>query len=425
MLDTWFSSGLWPFSTLGWPDDTADLRAYYPTTLLITGFDILFFWVARMIMMGLELTGEVPFRQVHIHGLVRDAGKQKMSKTKGNVVDPLEITEKYGTDAFRMALLLSAGAGSDIVYSEDRVVSARAFANKIWNASRLIFLNMEASQVAPRIPAAADPETLEDRWIWSRLGRAAEEANLGFEQHRYHESADRLWHSFWDEFCDWYLEIKKLRLTPDSGATPDWTQLLNVFAAFLRLLHPVMPFITEELWHRLGREDSIALAPYPKAENFDEAAEREMALLQEMITAARAIRADRNIDKKLLLNGRLYCRNGALAIAHNHLAIVQKLANVNLVAGGDAPAKLEGAVRSTPDFDLVLETPPADVEGQRARLAKEIQRLNKLIEDQDRQLGNERFLSGAPAEIVDGLKLKRSEYLAQLGKSREALENLK
>ena len=410
VLDTWFSSGLWPFSTLGWPEQTKDLATYYPTSLLITGFDILFFWVARMIMMGIELTGQVPYRQVHMHGLVRDADKQKMSKTKGNVIDPLEITEKYGTDAFRMALLLSAGAGSDIVYSEDRVVSARAFANKIWNAARLLF----GIDQTPR-PAPAEL-SLEDRWIRSRVGRVADEANRAFEQHRYHEAAHALWHSFWGDFCDWYLEVKKL--------TPDWNQMSSVFEAYLRLLHPVMPFITEELWHRLGHEDSIALAPYPKVEGIDEAAEHDMALLQEMITAARTIRADHNIDKKLVLQGQLYCRNGAQAIAESHLDVLQKLANVKLAVTSEAPLKLEGAVRSTPDFDLLLETPQADVEAQRSRLLKETQQLVKLIADKDRQLSNEKFLSSAPAKIVDGLREKRAEYQAQLDKSREALEHL-
>ena len=410
VLDTWFSSGLWPFSTLGWPEQTKDIATYYPTSLLITGFDILFFWVARMIMMGIELTGQVPYRQVHMHGLVRDADKQKMSKTKGNVVDPLVITEKYGTDAFRMALLISAGAGSDIAYSEDRVVSARAFANKIWNAARLLF---GIDQTSRPVPAEL---SLEDRWIRSRVGRVADEANRAFEQHRYHEAAHALWHSFWGDFCDWYLEVKKL--------TPDWNLMSSVFESYLRLLHPVMPFITEELWHRLGHDKSIALAPYPKAEGIDEAAEHDMALLQEMITAARTIRADHNIDKKLVLEGHLYCRNGAQAVAESHLDVVQRLANVKLAVTSEAPAKLEGAVRSTPDFDLLLETPKADVEVQRARLLKETDQLVKLIADKDRQLGNEKFLSSAPAKIVDGLREKRAEYQAQLDKNRSALADL-
>ena len=202
MLDTWFSSGLWPFSTLGWPDDTPDLRAFYPTSLLVTGFDIIFFWAARMIMFGLEFMGDVPFRQVHIHGLVRDAERQKMSKTKGNTIDPLVINDKYGTDAVRFALLVSAAPGGDIALSEDRIDAVKAFANKIWNASRLLFSK-------PR-EGPGEPVSLADRWIASRLNACAEAANRNFEQHRYDQTADELYHFWWDDFCDWYLELKKL-----------------------------------------------------------------------------------------------------------------------------------------------------------------------------------------------------------------------
>src|SRR6202162_2926594 len=207
VLDTWFSSGLWPFSTLGWPDDTEDLRTYYPTSLLISGYDILFFWDARMMMLGLELTNEVPFRQVHLHTLVRDPERQKMSKTKGNVVDPLDIIDKYGTDAVRLALMMSAAPGTDITYSEDRLNSARQFGNKMWNAARMILMNMEAAGIEPSIPDAGRAEPLEDRWIFSRLNATAESVNRALEQHRYHEVAEELWQFFWHDFCDWYLEI--------------------------------------------------------------------------------------------------------------------------------------------------------------------------------------------------------------------------
>jgi valyl-tRNA synthetase len=230
VLDTWFSSGLWPFSTLGWPDDTEDLRTFYPTSLLITGFDILFFWVARMIMFGMEFVGTVPFRQVYIHALVRDAERQKMSKTKGNTIDPLVVTEKYGTDAVRMALLMAAAPGTDIALSEDRMESARAFANKIWNAARWVFMNMERSGVEPWVPedlGAYRPQgengavPVEDRWIFSRLSQVAERVNRATDQYRYHEVSQELWHFFWHEFCDWYLEFKKLHLEPESGLTAD------------------------------------------------------------------------------------------------------------------------------------------------------------------------------------------------------------
>jgi valyl-tRNA synthetase len=422
VLDTWFSSSLWPFSTLGWPDDTLDLRTYYPTSLMITGFDILFFWVARMIMMGLELTGDVPFRVVHMHGLVRDADKKKMSKTKGNVIDPLDINERFGTDAVRLSLLIAVAPGTDIVYTEDRAASAQKFANKIWNAARLISMNMERSGVPPGIPEAGQLELVEDRWIFSLLNRTAETVNRAFEQHRYHEASETLWHYFWHDFCDWYLEIKKLRLTENSGLTNDWRNLLTVFGAYLRLQHPLMPFITEELWHRFGQTTSIALAPYPLPAATDESAEREMGLLQDVVTAARTLRADHQIDKKEQLNGVLYCRNGARRM---EFGVVEKLANVKLDVHGDVAPKLEGAVRSTTEFDLFLELPEVDVTGQRAKLEKEIENLERLIVDKDRQLGNEKFLSGAPPAVVESLREKRQEYDAQLQKTRAALAGLR
>ena len=421
VLDTWFSSGLWPFSTLGWPNDTEDLRAYYPTSLLITGYDILFFWAARMMMLGLELTNDVPFRQVHLHTLVRDPERQKMSKTKGNVVDPLNTIDKYGTDAVRLALMMSAAPGTDITYSEDRLNSARQFGNKMWNAARMILMNMEAAGIEPSIPEPGRAETLEDRWIFSRLNATTESVNRALEQHRYHEVAEELWQFFWHDFCDWYLEIKKLRQTPNSGLTNDWRNFLSVFGAYLRLQHPLMPFITEELWHRFGQTESIALAGYPLAGPRDELAEREMALMQEMITAARQLRADNGVDKKLLLEGVLYCRNGAKNV---DLSVVERLANVKLDMRSEAAPKLEGAVRSTPDFDLSLELPAVDSGAQRGRLAKELEQLQKLIVDKDRQLANDKFLSSAPAHVVDSLRAKRAEYVAQLEKSRAVLNDL-
>jgi len=421
VLDTWFSSSLWPFSTLGWPEDTEDMRVYYPTSLLITGFDILFFWASRMMMMGLELTDNVPFREVHIHGLVRDPMRQKMSKTKGNVVDPLDINERFGTDAVRLALMMAAGAGSDIVYSDERMNAARQFANKIWNAARMILMNMESSGVEPSLPAPGARATLEDRWIFSRLSQTSASVNKALAEHRYNEVAESLWAFFWHDFCDWYLEIKKLRLQPNSGMTDDWRNLLSVFSAYLRLQHPIMPFLTEELWHRFGQTTSIAVAAYPQAAAVDEPAEREMALLQEMITAARKLRADHGLDRKLILNGVLYCRNGAKNV---ELSVIEKLANVKLDIRTEAAPKLSGAVRSTPDFDLLLQLPEVDSEGQRTRLQKEIADLEKLIGDKDRQLSNENFLNSAPAHIVDGMRAKRGEYVAQLEKSRAALGEL-
>jgi valyl-tRNA synthetase len=434
VLDTWFSSGLWPFSTLGWPDETEDLKTYYPTSLLITGFDILFFWVARMIMMGLECTGEAPFREVYIHGLVRDAERQKMSKTRGNVVDPLEVTEKYGTDAVRMSLLLGAAPGTDVVLTEERILSARAFANKIWNAARFIFLKTEWSGVETWQPvegALAAGAPLEDRWMFSRLNRCAELAGRAIDRYRYHEAAQTLWQFFWHEFCDWYLEIKKLRFRQNSGLTEDWRSTLTVFEAALRLLHPIMPFLTEELWQRLPRGDggpiSIALAKYPEynAGAVDPAAEREMEIFEEIVVSARNLRAEMKADARQALEAVVYSRGAAAGIARSQSEAIEKLANVKLEVCEEAPpAQVQGALRSTTEFDLVLRVPAAQIEVQRNRLEKEIRQLEKLIANSKRQLANPEFLARAPEQVVNGIRQKLAEYEAQLEKSREALAAL-
>ncbi|MFN7921062.1 MAG: valine--tRNA ligase [Bryobacteraceae bacterium] len=435
VLDTWFSSGLWPFSTLGWPDKTLDLARFYPTSLLITGFDILFFWVARMAMLGIECMGDVPFRQVYIHGLVRDADKQKMSKTKGNVIDPLVVTEQYGTDAIRMALLQGAAPGTDIVMSNERMESARAFANKIWNAARFVFMKMESSAVEPWIPAAevGAPEgaALEDRWIFSRFARAAEQMNKAIATYRYHEAAQTAWAFFWNEFCDWYLEMKKLRLTDGSGLNADWRNLLTVFEGALRLLHPVMPFLTEELWQRISvnaasRPQSIAQTRFPQAvaQAMDDSAEADMQLLVDIIGAARNLRAELKLDPKEQLEGVLYSSGRALIVAREQTEAIQKLAGVKLALHEGHAPKVGGAMRATPAFDLGLSVPAAQLAVLRTRLEKEIAQLVKTIDSSNRQLGDEKFLSRAPEPVVASIRAKLADYESQLAKSREALANL-
>ena len=439
VLDTWFSSGLWPFSTLGWPDHTEDLQVYYPTTLLITGFDIIFFWVARMIMLGIECTGQVPFRQVYIHGLIRDAERQKMSKTKGNVIDPLVVTPKYGTDAVRLALLIGAAPGTDIVLTENRMESARNFANKTWNAARFLFSNMERSGVEPWAPdprrpyqPEADPETLgvplEDRWIFSRLNSCAEQANTAIGQYRFHEAAQAVWHFFWHEFCDWYVELKKLRFQENTGLNAHWRNALAAFETALRLLHPVMPFLTEELWQRMsapsaGRPVSIALAPYPQYSSgaSDLTAEREIQVLQDIVGAVRDLRADMKLDPGKRVSGVLHARGTALRAATANLPAIEAIARVKLSLS-QAPPK--GAVRSTHEFDLALEAPAAEIGAHRKRLEKEKEQLEKNIANLDRQLGDEGFIGKAPSKIIESMRQKRSEYVAQLEKVNAALDGL-
>jgi valyl-tRNA synthetase len=433
VLDTWFSSGLWPFSTLGWPEQTDDLKTFYPTSLLITGFDILFFWVARMVMLGMEFMGDVPFRQVYIHGLVRDAERQKMSKTRGNVVDPLVVTEKYGTDAVRMALLQGAAPGTDIVLSEDRMESSRAFANKVWNAARFLFLNMERSGVEPSVPRSLEafqPEPdavtlqvpIEDAWIFSRLNTCAEQVNRAIEQYRYHEAAQVLWHFFWHEFCDWYLELKKLRFQENSGVDAGWRNTMAAFEAALRLLHPAMPFLTEELWQRLAtdrsiRPVSVALTAFPeyRKELTDHEAEREIGVVREVVTMARTLRTESKLDPKQMLAGTLYSRNSALELAQRHSAAIQKLSNVKLEFKAEAAPKA-ATVRSTAQFDMVLEVPQAQEDTQRKRREKEREQLVKNIANSIRQLADEAFLAKAPAKVIETLRQKLADYEAQLRK---------
>jgi len=421
VLDTWFSSGLWPFSTLGWPKQTEDLKKYYPTSVLITAYDIIFFWVARMMMMGIELTGDVPFREVHMHGLVRDKDKKKMSKTRGNTIDPLDINEKYGTDAVRMSLLMGTGAGTDIVYTEDRLTTARNFANKLWNAARLIFLNMERSGIAelgdaPVLADPVEPETMEDRWMFSRINQTAASVASLFEQHRYNEVAQELWHLFWDEFCDWYLEVKKLRLAEDTGLDEDWRNLLYSFSCILRFLHPLIPFITEELWHRLDPSgESIALASYPSGDGdieLGESPEADMQLFQRMVTEVRNLRADQKLDKKQHLRGTLECAPDALAVAEREQAIIEKLGNVSLT------------LKPGESLKLAFQLPEADRSATRARLEKEIAQVRKLIAGIDAQFADQTSLSRKPEHIVAGMREKRAGYEAQLTRAQAALDVL-
>ena len=405
VLDTWFSSGLWPMSTLGFPDQTPDLKTFYPTSLMIMGYEILFLWCSRMAMLGLEFMGDVPFRKVYIHGIVRDAEKRKMSKTRGNTVDPLDITAKYGTDAVRMALLTSAAPGADIVWTEDKLPASRNFANKIWNASRFLFLNMEKAGVEPCIPEAGERTTLEDRWIWSRLNAAATAMNSAIEQYRYHEAAQTIWHFFWSDFCDWYIELKKMRFVEGSGLDHHWRNILNVFESALRLLHPSMPFITEELWQRLnpgeGRSITLAAFPQPDAALDDPAAEKEMERLQEIITKVRDIKANQRQTKTLTLEG----DTGFVVTARDNAEAVRRLSGVEL-------SYVEKPGEALAFTGIVIS------EDQKLRIAKEIEQLEKVIANSKRQLGDEKFMGRAPAHIVDGLRAKLADYEAQLDKLR-------
>jgi valyl-tRNA synthetase len=436
VLDTWFSSALWPFSTLGWPDETEDFKTFYPTSLLITGFDILFFWVSRMIMMGLECTGDVPFREVHMHGLVRDAERQKMSKSKGNVVDPLELMDRFGTDAVRIALLISAAPGADIALKEDRMEASRAFANKLWNASRLLFLNMERSGVTEWTPGrAASAAAIEDGWIRERFSLCAKIVNESLKSHRYHEAGQALWDFVWHEFCDWYLEVKKLRFRENSGQDDHWTEALTIYESMLRLLHPFTPFITEELWQRLiatarfEHPISISLAAYPTSDERSvyQAYADNFGKLQQIVTSARELRADNKLDPKFILPATLYL--DGFQFAEQDLNVIASLAKLKIEQRSGPLVERQGLIRSTPEFELQILAAPATQNGAltpeaRARTAKEIASLERAIENSKRQLSDATFLSKAPPNVVASLRGKVADYETQLTKNRKLLEGL-
>ena len=466
VLDTWFSSGLLPFTTLGWPEKTRDQAVFYPTTLLITAYEILFFWVARMIMFGCHFmqgheqdpaikkasgwgdkkNDSVPFRQVYIHALVRDAERQKMSKTKGNVVDPLDVINRFGTDATRFTLAAMAAPGTDIAFSESRTDGYRAFANKIWNAARFMFMNVDRVEpgLRPTAGEQSNPSvagfqtaTLEDRWILSRFNRVAANVNEALAAYRFHEAANSIYDFFWGEFCDWYLELIKPRLNFEEGGDKNvariaCTNLVNLFDASLRLLHPVMPFITEEIWQAMyeGKPalKSIALASFPQADKnqFDLAAETEMAILQDLIVSVRNLRAELKVEPKVRVPIDVFAHEPEIRkmIEHNRGA-VQRLASVEKIAFVEGSlAKVAGA-RSTARFDVhVVYERKIDVASECERLKKELDKFEKGIATGQRQLGNENFLAKAPQNVVEGLRKQQHELAVLKEKTLSKLKEI-
>jgi valyl-tRNA synthetase len=459
VLDTWFSSGLLPCSALGWPDRTPDLDAFYPTTLLITGFDILFFWVARMIMMNCRFMrghkqGDVPFHNVYIHALVRDAERQKMSKTKGNVMDPIEIIEQYGTDAVRFTLASMAAPGTDIAFSESRTQSYRAFANKIWNAARFLFMNVDRAQEAgvwslaefqssANSGAGADggtkgvpgfkAETLDDRWILSRFNRVAQQMHEALEAYRFHEAAHVVYHFFWGEYCDWYLELIKPRLagTDRDQARIAYANLISIFEGALRMLSPFMPFITEELWHAVydGKPPlkSIALAAYPTLDpsQVDADAETEMAIMQDLIEGVRNIRAELKVEPKQKVAIEIFADADIRSLIERNRGAVERLANVEGTTFVESSLSKSAGARSTARFDVrVLYERKMDAAAERDRLSKDLTRLTQELTRATAQLNNDAFLAKAPAHVVEGLRKRRGEVEMLVQKANEALGEL-
>ncbi len=427
VLDTWFSSALWPFSTLGWPEETPELKHYYPTSVLVTGFDIIFFWVARMIMMGCKFMGEVPFRDVYIHALVRDAEGQKMSKSKGNVIDPLTMIDAYGTDAFRFTLTAFAAQGRDVRLSEERIEGYRNFCNKIWNAARFALMHLGHEVGTP----AGEPE-LQDRWILSRLNRATTEVTEALGAYRFNEAASTLYQFFWHEFCDWYLELIKERLY---GTSPERKQaaryyLLRVLEESLRLLHPVMPFITEEIYQHLpSHGESIMTAPYPAADRNreDRDAEEQMASVMEAVTLIRNIRGEMNIPPSKPLRALIRARDGRTAriLSEQRADILGLTRSEEIEVGTDLARPPASAMAVS---DLVEVFVPLggliDFEEERARLLKSLKKVQSEMSAVSRKLANENFIQKAPAEVVEKERQRREDLRSKTQKIEAGLQAL-
>jgi valyl-tRNA synthetase len=439
VLDTWFSSGLLPFTVFGWPEKTRDLDVFYPTTLLITGFDILFFWVARMIMLGCRFMaghpqGSVPFNNVYIHALVRDADRQKMSKTKGNVLDPIEVTEKYGTDAVRFTLASMASPGTDIAFSESRTDGYRAFANKIWNAARFMFMHLDRVGEASLTTGAKEEQLnkLENRWIYSRFYRVAGEVNQSLADYRFDEAANTIYRFFWGEFCDWYLEIIKPSLF---GAAEEARGALiflgDVFEGSLRLLSPFMPFITEEIWHAMydGKPPakSIALVRYPELDQrwLNDQAEEQMAVLQDLIEKVRNMRAEMKVEPKVKTPLQIHAAADIRTLVNDNRGMVERLASVDGIEFADASLAQMAGARTTPQFEVALVyEQKVDVAAERDRLTKEINKLENELANADRQLGNQQFLAKAPGPVVDGIRKRQGELQGLIEKVKTTLAKL-
>ncbi|PKL52546.1 MAG: valine--tRNA ligase [Nitrospira bacterium HGW-Nitrospira-1] len=424
VLDTWFSSALWPFSTLGWPDRTPELEKYYPTAALVTGFDIIFFWVARMMMMGTKFMDDVPFKDVYIHALVRDSSGQKMSKSKGNVIDPLIMMDKYGTDAFRFTLAAFAAQGRDIKFSEDRVEGYRHFVNKLWNAARFILLNADD---AP-LPDEINLQKLDigSRWILSRLSVTAEEINQSLADYRFNDAANSIYHFVWHELCDWYIEMVKPVLYDEAAdKLPVKQCLLYILERTLRLLHPFMPYVTEEIWQTMPHNgETIVTAEYPRNLLREPAAEEHMSIIMEAVSGVRTIRGELNLSPNLELKAyiKTLSKDAGVVLAGN-LTYLNKLAKAEVIEIGAAVKKMKGssvAVRNHVEVYVPLEgLLNLDIEIE--RLKKEKAKGEESIIFLNKKLSNEDFLKRAPKEVIAREQDRHEECLR---KKERILENL-
>jgi len=436
VLDTWFSSALWPFSTLGWPKQTKLLKRFYPTSVLVTGFDILFFWVARMMMMGLKFMGDVPFWNVYIHGLVRDERGEKYSKTRGNVVDPLELIDRFGADALRFTLATLTMPGSDLKLSESRTEGYRHFVNKIWNASRFVLMNLGESDIEEKTGEVSVREfSLPDRWIRGRLNQVIRGVRESLEEYKFSEASNVLYQFIWHEFCDWYVELAKLYLYQDGGEKRQALTkrtLSEVLDAVLRLLHPFMPFVTEEIWQQLpGRKEneSIMVAEFPRPDERydDESAADEMELIIDVVSALRNIRGEMNLPpgERIMALLRTKSEEVEKRLGQNQ-SFIQSLALVKEFEFGRSLEKpLYSAFVAVRDVEIFVPMKRSRMEEEARRLQKEIARVEKESNFVLKKLSNEQFLSKAPPEVVQEVKEKASEFRNQREKLEESLDKIK
>jgi len=433
VLDTWFSSALWPFSTLGWPDNTKELSVFYPTSVLITSFDILFFWVARMMMMGLHFMEEIPFKDVYLHALVRDAEGQKMSKSKGNVMDPLLVMDKYGTDALRFTMIAFAAQGRDVRLSEDRIEGYRHFINKIWNAARFALLHIRDSHPTPI--EEIDPETLSlpHQWILSRTNHTIGEVHKALNDYRFNDAAHSLYQFVWHEFCDWYLEWLKDILFGDDELAKTTGQgiLFALLEIILKLLHPITPFVTEEIWSVLpGNRSSIMTEPFPEQVDSwnNPEADASAELLMGVVTGFRNIRSETGIHPSARIDGFIICpvKHKAEVLKNNSKAVRERarVGELHILQEGKQPQGAASYIFNEIEIFVPLAG-LVDVDQELAKLEKEMDKVSLQLKKVEGKLGNSKFLDNAPEEVVAGEKEKQETMSAKLAKINESMGRLK
>jgi valyl-tRNA synthetase len=410
VLDTWFSSGLWPISTLGWPDSTPDLARYYPTSVLVTGYDILFFWVVRMMMFGLyAMDGAPPFEHVFLHGLIRDQYGKKMSKSKGNTIDPLDLIDRFGADAVRFTIARGANPGADMALSEEWVAGSRNFGTKLWNATRLALTN----GASPDLPLPADADRTDaDRWILGRLAEVVEQTDALLEDFQFAKATEGLYHFTWDELCDWYLELAKVQLRDERTADGTRAVLGHVLEALLRLLHPISPFVTEALWTALTGRESVVVAPWPTGVG------ARLADVQKLVTEVRRFRTEQGLPDSRRVAARV---EGLAAVGLGEpgpggaAAALRSLARLDDPGDGFAPTATLDVLLSGGKVHVEIDTSGAiDVAAERARLGRDLAAAQKELDQAEKKLGNPKFVEKAPAEVVAGIRTRREAAVAEI-----------